>query len=167
MAIIATVGPTQQGAVLAITRTVGTSSTQIAVRLAQQEPLRCAEAIQDTVRILTATVTEWDVSKIAIMLAPSLILAGCDDMPRARTQSEIQDIAADVADDAASAQAAELSSKISELESKLEDLETEKQQLQAEVETLKADDEWSEQAIESLYENDRKFADRLGIPVEN
>lgn len=105
-------------------------------------------------------------STAVAVIAATLLLAACSDIPRARTQAEIQDIAADVADDVSSAQISELSSKVDELGSKVEDLETDKRELQAEVETLKTGNEWSEQSINRLYENDKMFAQRLGIPVE-
>jgi septal ring factor EnvC (AmiA/AmiB activator) len=54
-----------------------------------------------------------------------LLLAGCDDMPRARSESDIEAIATDAATDATSAKFSELEDRINDLESKVNDLETE------------------------------------------
>jgi outer membrane murein-binding lipoprotein Lpp len=54
-----------------------------------------------------------------------LLLAGCDDMPRARTESDIEAIATDAATDATSGKFSELEDRIDDLESKVKDLETE------------------------------------------
>lgn len=149
-------------------------SSPIARKLVRPVQHRSELAIPDTDGTWTATVMVSDVnelksklsSRLGWCVAAGLLLSGCEDMPRARTESEIHDIAADVADDVAGARAAELSTKIEELEGKVGELETEKRELQAEVEALKAGKQWSEEAIDRLYANDRQFAQRLGMPVD-
>lgn len=54
-----------------------------------------------------------------------LTLAACDDIPQARTESEIRNLAEDVADDVAADYSSELSGRIDELEAKVADMENE------------------------------------------
>jgi len=60
-----------------------------------------------------------------------LSLSACGDMPQARTEGEIEDIASDAAVDATA-------SKFTELEGRIDDLETEKLELEAEVSSAEA-----------------------------
>lgn len=93
-----------------------------------------------------------------------LLLASCDDMPRARTKSEIHLIARDAADAAATERTANLSSRIQELERQVEYLEAENRFQKAELERLSANDKHDTGSIESLFYNDCLFSSRLGLP---
>jgi chromosome segregation ATPase len=62
-----------------------------------------------------------------------LLLASCDDMPRARSESDIEDIATDAATDATSGKFAELEGRTEGLESKIESLESKVNDLEAEL----------------------------------
>ena len=61
-----------------------------------------------------------------------LMLSACDDMPQARTEGEIEDIASDAAVDATA-------SKFTELESRIDELEAEKLEIEAKALELEAD----------------------------
>ena len=60
------------------------------------------------------------------------------------------------------ARIAELESEISSLKSQVATLED---RLEVEESNTKSNDEWAERAIDSLYENDKIIADRIGLPV--
>lgn len=67
-----------------------------------------------------------------------LWIAGCDDIPRARTESEIEDIAADVVADMSGAKLTELESRLEEAEATVTELESDKEQLESQVADLEA-----------------------------
>lgn len=102
-----------------------------------------------------------------------LLLASCDDMPRARTKSEIREVAFDAAEDVSDAKDAVLAQRITDLQRRVDELETEKLVLSAEVSSLnteisnlKANDAWAAKSVNDLFYNDRIFAAQLGIPSD-
>ncbi len=84
-----------------------------------------------------------------LILLCAVVLSGCSDMPKTWRKSEIEEIAADKAEDFADAGTAdvsdELSTRINELEQRIDDLERENRGQRA--------------MIDELYENQRKMAD--------
>ncbi len=66
----------------------------------------------------------------ACAIAALLTASACDDMPQARTESEITDIATDVATDATSEQFSALEARLDDLETKASELESENEGLE-------------------------------------
>lgn len=58
-----------------------------------------------------------------LALAAALLLAGCKDMPQAHSESDIEDIAQDVAAEVVAPKQAELDTQISELQTEVDSLE--------------------------------------------
>lgn len=77
--------------------------------------------------------------KALVALVALAFCAGCDDVPHAWSESEIQAIAEDVADDGAYEMVAGVSERIDEMESRIEDLERENSQLESEVASLQSE----------------------------
>lgn len=85
-------------------------------------------------------------------LWPLLLLAptACDDIPRARTEAEIADMATDAAGDVAAEGDAALEARIVELESSAQTLEAEVATLQAEKDSLQAEIDSAQSEHEAL-----------------
>jgi outer membrane murein-binding lipoprotein Lpp len=78
--------------------------------------------------------------RTTLLATSALLLSGCEDSPKAWSQSEIEDIAADSAFDATNGvDTSELSSRIDELEGKVSNLESELESAQAEAAALRSE----------------------------
>lgn len=74
----------------------------------------------------------------AAALALGLALAGCDDMPQARTEGEIHGIASDVAVGRAEEAVSPLRGRVDELETKASEMEAEIASLRSELDVMQA-----------------------------
>lgn len=76
------------------------------------------------------------------VLLSIILLSGCDDYPRPRTEEEIREIAEDVADAVVSDRAPSASDtedRLDELEQKLSSVEVENASLRSEIRSLRAE----------------------------
>jgi hypothetical protein len=113
--------------------------------------------------------------RVSAALAVLLALTGCDrsfysDWSREKT-AERADIA-DVNARNGLARIEELQGEVEDLRRQVETLQGQQEIAETNINTLfeKAGpniDDWQTEAIETLYENDRKFAARTGLPFED
>ena len=93
-----------------------------------------------------------------------LLLAGCN---QPVNESQAEHIAYDAAADATAGKFGEISERIDDLESKVRSLELENSRLEGTLADLKSTSDWHKESLDRLFSNDRNFAGRLGVPVQN
>ena len=109
--------------------------------------------------------------KKLILILVMLATTGCDPLVR---RSEAESIAENMADAQArtsSGRVEELESEVGSLQKRVEALESQLNVAERNTNTLYEKsgpiiNDWQTEAIETLYENDRKFAARTGVPFE-
>lgn len=96
------------------------------------------------------------------LLAAMLLLAGCGSTTGPSVSAE------DAADEAAQAQkdVADLSDEVSDLKERVRVEEVNSNTLFQRESEMSQTDETQDKNIKTLFENDRKFADRTGLPME-
>ncbi len=89
------------------------------------------------------------IGRVALLFSIA-ILPACDDMPKARTEAEIQDIATDASTDATASKFSEFEERIVELEAEKLELEARDLELSADVSSAEASAAAAEAEIASL-----------------
>jgi peptidoglycan hydrolase CwlO-like protein len=89
--------------------------------------------------------------KYALVVLAAAWLASCKDMPQARTEAEIRDIASDAAADATADEFSNVSGRLDDLESKVNELESQKSDLAGQL----ADEERKSRELEDEVESIR------------